>query len=203
MPPLRYVLLGSVSGVPPVSTVSELWTSTLCQSRATTSLFRDLVYQNLYVYPALVELDRIVPKLRRSSWMVRPTGNVTADYLLAVILLVLILGGGSNAIASRIVGNGRTLTGYSAVAGVGLGYLIRNSSAGVKRILATLGRQDISYVHAFWSNVAWTFVGHPEDWYPRVVVWLVAGLAGSIYAEFHLDHVDLYVFRDILGYLGF
>jgi hypothetical protein len=212
-PPLRYVLFGSSnrnSLLLPITVANDLLTSVLFRSKAgiMSSLVRDLVYQNTFVYPTLVELNRIVPKLRTTSWMVRPTGNETADYVVAVVLLVLVLGGGSNLLASRIVGgssSSRTVVGFSSVAAVGLGYLIRlagrSSSFGGIRI-ATFRTQDISYVHAFWSNLAWFFVAHPHDWYPRLVVWLVAGFAGSIYAEFHLEHVDVFVFRNLLGFFG-
>lgn len=215
-PPLRSVLFGGNgwnnmnSLLLPVTVVNDLWTSVFRSNAGIIgSLVRDIVYQNTFVYPVLVELDRIVPKLRTTSWLVRPTGNETADYVVAVVLLVLVLGGGSNLLASKIVGgssNTRTVAGFSSVAAVGLGYLIRlagrSSSFGGMQRIATFRTQDISYVHAFWSNVAWSFVAHPNDWYPRLVVWLVAGLVGSIYAEFHLEHVDVFVFRDILGFFG-
>ena len=181
--------------------VNDLWGS-LFFPKSSSSLVRDLIHQNLFVYPALVEVDKIVPKLKLSSWLVRPTGNETADYMFALFLLVLFLGGGSNLLASKIVGDGRRVVGFSTVGAVGLGYLIRINSGG-SGILATFQRRDVSYVHGFWSNVAWIFVGHPNDWYPRLVVWLVAGMAGSIFAEFQLNHVDnMFFVKNLLGFFG-
>ncbi len=201
-PPWTYLMFGTAGyNFPPLKVVRDLWGTLFFQSKAGSTLVRDLFYQNVFVYPALVEVDRIVPKLKMASWLVRPTGNETADYLFALFLLVLCLGGGSNLLASKIVGNGRRVVGFSPVGAVALGYLIRiNSGSG---ILATFKRRDVSYVHAFWSNLAWIFVGHPDDWFPRVVVWLVAGLAGSIFAEFQLEHVDnMFVVKNLLGYFG-
>ena len=199
--------------------VDDLLTSVFFESSSssTLSLGRDLFYENVFVYPALMELNRIVPKLRITSWLVRTTGNETADYVLAVIFLVVILGGVSNLLASRITTGSYhhrpPVAGFSSVSAVALGYVIRISGSGggggLGRnisipILATFGggRRDINFVHAYWSNVAWIFVTTGGDWYPRLVVWLIAGLAGSLYAEFHLEHVEVVVFRDVLKFFG-
>ena len=199
-PSFSYLIFGNNAYTfVPLKVLNDLWTSLFFPS---SSLVRDLMYQNICVYPALVEMDRIVPKLKSTSWLVRPLGNETADFLLGLFLLVLVLGGGSNLLASKIVGRGR-LVGFSSVGAVALGYLIRMNSGGAGGILATFQRRDVSYVHAYWSNLAWMFIGHPNDWYPRLVMWLVAGLAGSIFAEFQLEHVDnLYAVKNILGFFG-
>ena len=200
-PSWRYLLSdGSNELLLPLRVFNDLWDSVFFRSTATTNLFRDLFYQNIFVYPALVEVNRIVPKLRMTSWLVRPTGNETADYVVAVVLLVVFCGGGSNRLASRIVGGGRSMVGFSTVGAVGLGYLVR--SAGRSTILATFRRHDVGYAHAFWSQVAWIVIGNPDDWYPHLVVWIVAGLAGAVYAEFHFEHVAVFDFRDLLGFFG-
>jgi len=149
----------------------------------------------------------MVPKLRRTSWLVRPTGNKTADYLVAVLLLVVVLGGGANLLASKIVGSraiarGR-VAGFSAVAAVGLGYMIRSSSN--SKFLNFYLRQDILYVHVFWTNAVWLvfFGGNPNHWFPRLVSWLLAGLLGCLYAEFHQKHVDVLGLADLWSYFGF
>ena len=164
------------------------------------------MYQNSFVYPALVELDRMVPKLRKTSWLVRPTGNETTDYLVAVLLLVVVLGGGSNVLASKIVGSRARgkVAGFSAVGAVGLGYLIRSSNND-PRFLTFFFRRGILYVHAFWTNAVWIvfFGGNPNHWYSRLVSWLVAGLVGCLYAEFHRKHVDVLGLADLWSYFGF
>ena len=199
-PPLTYLIFGTTGYNFLLLKVSrDLWTSLFASS----SLIRDLIYQNAFVYPALVEIDRMVPKLKIASWLVRPTGNETADYLFALLILVVLLGGGSNLLAAKIVGTGRRIVGYSCVCAVALGYLIRINSGGSGGILTTFQRRDVSYVHAFWSNVAWIFVGHYDYWYPRLVLWLLAGFAGAIFAEFHLEYVDsMFVVKNLLGYFG-
>ena len=201
-PPLMYLVFGnSAYDFVPLRILNDLWTSLFFPS---SNLLRDLMYQNIFVYPALVELDRMIPKLRITSWLVRPTGNDTADFALALFFLVMILGGGSNELATKIVRNGRRLIGYSSVAGVGLGYLIRINTGGAGGILATFQRRDLSYKHAYWSTLAYTVVGHPNDWYPRSVLWLVAGFAGALFAEFQLKHVDsFFAVKNLLGYFGF
>eukprot|EP00536_Pseudo-nitzschia_multiseries_P018115 jgi/Psemu1/293346/fgenesh1_pg.2171_\ len=208
--------------------VHDLVASVLWSSSGTT-LVRDLLVQNFCVYPCLVELDRLVPRFRRSSWLVRPTGNEAADYAVAVLLLVLGIGGGSNALAGHLVGSGynyhngrrtRTLVGYASVAAAALGYAIRVvryrypygsssplsspslSSEAWTLTLAGVPDRRFGLVHAYWTQVAWIVVGHPREWYPRVVVWLLAGLAGSLWAEVHLEHVELDVVRDLLGWFG-
>jgi len=180
----------------PLRMWNDLWDSVFSRS----NLFRDLLYQNLYVYPALAEVNRIVPKLRMTSWLVRPTGDETADYAIAVAILVVICGGGSNRLASRIVGGGRSLVGFSTVGAVGLGYVVR--SAGRSTILATFRRHDVGYAHAFWSQAAWIVIGNQDDWYPHLLVWMVAGLAGAVFAEFHFEHVAMFGVRDVLGFFG-
>jgi hypothetical protein len=139
---------------------------------------------------------------------------------LAVIILVFVIGGGSNVLASRI--SQRYVVGFSSVSAIALGYIQRianssnnNNSGGFggttsrTATLATFGtigrRYTINSVQAYWSNVAWLFVAYPNDWYPMLVVWLIAGLAGSIYAEFHLDNIDnvaAVYYRDLLKFFG-
>ena len=201
-PSLMYLVFGnSAYDFVPLRVLHDLWTSLFFPS---SNLLRDLFYQNIFVYPALVELDRMVPKLRMTSWLVRPTGNDTADFALALFFLVLILGGGSNTVATKIVRNGRRFMGYSSVGAVGLGYLIRMNSGDAGGILASFQRRDVSYKHAYWSALAWTVIGHPEDWYPRSVLWLVAGFAGAVFAEVQLKHVDsFFAVKNFLGYFGF
>mmetsp|Transcript_19877 Transcript_19877/g.40706 ORF Transcript_19877/g.40706 Transcript_19877/m.40706 type:complete len:395 (-) Transcript_19877:648-1832(-) len=172
-PPLRHVVwFRSGAGFPPTVVLSDLLESlfpspsTSTTTSRVTNLLRDLFYQNVYVYPALAEVNRILPKLRTTSWLVRPTGNETADCAIAAVLLVLVLGAGSNLLASKITGGGRrSVVGFSSVAGVALGYVVRITSSGGGGVLATLQKREIGFAHAFWSNVAWAFVLHPGDWY--------------------------------------
>ncbi len=203
-PPLTYLIFGTTGyNFLPLKVPRDLWTSLFFGSKASSSLIRDLIHQNAFVYPAIVEIDRMVPKLKIDSWLVRPTGNETADYLFALFILVLFLGGGSNLFATKIVGTGKRIVGFSCVSAVALGYLIRINSSGAGGIFTTFQRRDVSYVHAFWTNVAWIFVGHLDDWYPRLVVWMLAGMAGSFFAEFHREYVDnMFVVKNLLGYFG-
>jgi len=213
-PPRRTLFGGVLFFLPPI--IDDILTSVFFNSNRSNNLIRDLLHENFVVYPVLVELNRIVPKLRLSSWWVRPTGNDTADFILAIIILVFVIGGGSNVLASHI--SQRYVVGFSSVSASALGYIQRianNNSSGFggaasrTATLATFGtvgrRYAINSVQAYWSNVAWLFVAYPNDWYPMLVVWLIAGLAGSIYAEFHLDNVDnvaAVYYRDLLNFFG-
>jgi hypothetical protein len=218
-PPRRTLFDGILLFLPPI--IEDILTSVFSSSnRRSNNLIRDLIHENFVVYPVLVELNRIVPKLRLTSWWVRPTGNDTADFILAVIILVFVIGGGSNVLASRI--SQRYVVGFSSVSAIAFGYIQRiansnnnNNSGGFggttsrTATLATFGtigrRYTINSVQAYWSNVAWLFVAYPNDWYPMLVVWLIAGLAGSIYAEFHLGNIDniaAVYYRDLLQFFG-
>ena len=115
----------------------------------------------------------------------------------------------SNLLASRIVG--RWLGGFSSVGAAGLGYLIRvsgRSSSSIPLLFATVFQDKdvrIGYAHAYWSHVAWTVIGcrRSDEWFPRLMPWLLGGLAGSILAEFHLEYIDpMFPVRDLLGFFG-
>jgi len=175
------------------------------------------------IYPLLVELNRIVPTLQKKLW-VRPVGNDTIDFLLTILIFVFVIGGGSNVVASRI--SQRHVVGFSSVSASALGYIqriatsrnSRNSNAAIlatfgSTIFGTTGRQHqqqqqyaINSVQTYWSTLAWIFVAYPNDWYPMIVVWLIAGLAGSLYGEFHLQNIDnaaVVYYRELLNFFGF
>lgn len=192
------------------SFVDDLATSVVWKCTESTLLW-DLATQNLFGYPALAEIHRLLPRFRSTSWLVRPTGNDNCDYLIAVVLLVVVIAGGSNMLATRIVHSGKNskyrgfrLVGFSALTAASLGYLIRSDSKSTVLLLFRQHQQyNIGYVHAYWTQVGWMVVGHPHDWYPRVVVWFLAGFAGALYANFHLEHVQMDVVKDLLGFFGF
>uniref|UniRef100_A0A7S4AXR2 Uncharacterized protein n=1 Tax=Pseudo-nitzschia australis TaxID=44445 RepID=A0A7S4AXR2_9STRA len=213
----QFPLSRQILVVSPIAWINDAISSVLWKSTETT-LVRDLFFQNAFVYPFLVELNRMLPRLQLSSLLARPTGNETADYALAVVVLVIGIGGGSNALGALIVSNNRRrLVGFSSVAAAALGYAIRVANAWGRSSLyaytiwpattTSLGgvasaTRELGLVHAYWTYVAWIIVGHPYDWYPRLVVWLLAGLVGSIYGEFHLLNMELNVVRELLIFFG-
>ena len=208
--------------------IDDVLTSVLFSSRSSSSnnnLVTDLLRHNFIIYPVLVELDRMVPQLapRPSGWwygwILRPTGQATADFLLTVVLLML-LAGAANVLASRITTNQqhhRVVGGFASCTAAGLGYLQRCAhhqnhrswillAFGTQTLLPVWGRNDtaINTVHVFWSSMAWMVVSS-DHWYPRLVVWLVGGVVGTLLAEFHLQHISTAVdyYQDFLRYIGF
>jgi hypothetical protein len=158
-------------------------------------LFLDLLYANYAVHPALVEINRIIPRLHDRS--IISTGYKTLDFWIGVVLLVFVIGGGSNLLASRVTGS--RVYGFSSVSAASLAYYQRITL--VRRpILFFLWNQPVTAATAYWSSVAILVVRQNRDWFPPLLAWLSAGWAGSMLAKYHLE--NMMIFGDILKIFG-
>ena len=177
------------------------------------NLIHDLFYQNLAVYPALVEMQTIIttrlsssPTNKFISYRFPMVGtSIELNYILFVVLLVVGVGGGANAIAARI-GRQDPFTirgGYSSVIAASLGYCMyetvyRNTfwfSTKNKVLLSAFGI-DYTAVRAFWSSAAMiilngqqqaSYAASSRQWFPQLVAWLVAGFGGLLLAKYPLQ----------------
>lgn len=161
------------------------------------NLLHDLLYETLCVYPALVEINKIIPRL--SSGSILSTGDNTFDFMIAVFLLVCIIGGGSNVLATRIDGQRTYVTGFAPVIAASLAYyhrinVVRNA------VLMNFVGLDMTAMRMYWTHIAYAIIAHPNGWYPRVVAWLAAGLGGSLLAKYHLENIA--VWGDVLKFFG-
>jgi hypothetical protein len=187
-------------------------------------ILHDLFYQNMTVYPALVELDKIITtrlagnnntylsSLSMSRFQYPMAGSsVSFNYTLFVIVLVFVIGGGSNAIAARV---GRQdpfsmSVGYSSVIAASLGYCQRATTLLTYRngfgfintitnntnnkILISIWGSDITASRAYWTSAAWIVLNGQQagtssrQWFPRLVAWLVAGFTGLVLAQYPLQ----------------
>lgn len=161
------------------------------------NLLHDLIYQTVCVYPALVEMASITPKLNRGSILC--TGDETADFAIAVCLLLFVCGGGANVLASRIDGQGTYVTGFSPVVAASLAYYQRISVVR-NTILMTMLGCDLTAGRLYWSSIGWIIFSYPNAWFPRLMAWLTAGLAGSFLAKYHLENMA--VWGDVLKFFG-
>jgi hypothetical protein len=162
------------------------------------NLLHDLLYENLCVYPALVEMRTIIPKLNRGSFLC--TGDKNFDYIVTVFLLVFVIGGGSNVLAAQIDGQRPYMTGFSPVAAAALAYLHRINIIHSTLVMTIFGF-GITASRLYWTNIGWIVIAYPNSWFPRLMAWLMAGVAGSLLAKYHLE--NMIVWGDVPKFFGF
>jgi hypothetical protein len=153
------------------------------------------MYANLCVYPALLETKRIIPRLQKGS--IFSTGDTNVDFGIGVFLLIVIIGGGCNILASRLTKS--YVYGFSTVSAASLAYcqritMVRQST------LFYLFDQPVTAVGAYWSSLALMAVQNQHHWFPSMVAWLAAGFAGSILAKYHLENISF--FGDVFKLFG-
>jgi hypothetical protein len=164
-------------------------------------LVYDVVYQTICVYPALVEINRVIPKLRNGS-IFTLTGNQTWDYVLCVVLLVFVIGSGSNLLTASLTKS--PVRGFASVVGASLGYYQRiNAVRNNTTTLLTWYGREVTAVQAYWGSIVWIAFGHHDggDWVSPLVSWLISGLAGSIMANYQLE--NLVIWADFFKFFGF
>jgi hypothetical protein len=148
---------------------------------------RDLIYTNSCIYPALVEINRIVPRLDKGSVLFSFGGDVDLDFALAVAILIFVIGGGCNMAASRLTK--RTVYGLNSTIGASLAYY--QQATLYRPVIAILFRvydQPITASGAYWTMLGLMVVtSENRDWFPGFVAWLLAGLMGSCYSRYHLE----------------
>jgi hypothetical protein len=161
------------------------------------------MYESIGVYPALVEMYRIVLKLQQQqqprSIIIR-TGNSNYDYTLTILVFICVIGGGSNIAASYVSASNRYVTGYSTVIAASLGYYQRIASVRTAIMLSLWG-QDLTAGRLYWSHIGYLVLMN-NDWYPPLLAWLLAGLGGSLFAKYQLENIVFFDGIDIFKFLG-
>ena len=166
----------------------------------------DLLRANTSLYPALVEMQVVISKLRKGS--VLSTGNKTYDYCIAVLLLVFLVGGGSNLVASKWTTTQPRIKvyGFSSVIAASLAYLQRLNPAGTTVLFFPFLDRPVTAIGAYWCGAAILMLGNSNnynrrgEWFPPLLNWLAAGFGGSLLAKYHVENTM--IFGDLFGYFG-
>jgi hypothetical protein len=159
----------------------------------------DLIYTNSCIYPALVEINRIVPRLDKGS-VLFSFGDVDLDFALAVVILIFVIGGGCNMAASKLTN--RTVYGLNSTIGASLAYY--QQATLYRPVIAILFRvydQPITASGAYWTMLGLMVVTSNRDWFQGFVVWMLAGWIGSCYARYHLESQMWW--GDLFHFVGF
>ena len=150
-------------------------------------LLYDLLHANVVVYPALLEMYRILPQLRAGAFL--STGRPDVDYALSVILLVIVIGGGANYISSvLILGNKDKIYGFSSVVAASMAYTQRISVIGAP-LLLRLGDIRLTTTDLYWAELGLLLLKANRRSLSTMIAWLVAGLLGSALAKYHLENL--------------
>lgn len=151
-------------------------------------LLLDLFHANVAVYPALVELHRILPRLRAGS--IWSTGNAQMDFFLAVIILVLGIGGGANWVASQIVAK-QPIYGFASVVAASMAYCQRIALLGSPILFRY---EDLFFTTAdlYWAELVALFLRGTRRSFSVVITWLVAALLGSALAKYHVENIAVW-----------
>jgi hypothetical protein len=137
------------------------------------------------MYPALVEINRIVPRLDKGSVLFN-FGDVDLDFALAVVILIFVIGGGCNMVASRLTN--RIVYGLNSTIGASLAYY--QQAALYRPVIAILFRvydQPITASGAYWTMLGLMMVTSNRGWFPGFVAWMLSGWVGLCYARYHLE----------------
>jgi hypothetical protein len=153
------------------------------------------MYANLFVYPTLPEMNRIIPRLQKGS--IVSTGDTNVDFGIGVFLLIVIIGGGCNILAFCLTK--RYVYGFSTASAASLAYYQRITMFRQSTLFYVLS-QPVTAAGAYWSSLALMAVQNQHDWFPSMVAWLAAGCAGSVLAKYHLENVSF--FGDVLQLFG-
>ena len=156
--------------------------------------FTDLLSLNTAVYMALKEMRKNLAMIRPGSFF--HTGDADFDYALGVLMLVWLIGNGANALASR-VSSRKPLVGFDSVNAACLMYL-HQSTVFSDTIFWFFGIQGVSAAGLFWANVP-IIVMTSDNWFARLVNWVVAGWAGHLLAKNHLENIFIvgHIFRNL------
>ena len=150
-------------------------------------LLYDLLHANVVVYPALLEMHRILPQLRTGAFF--STGRSDVDYALSVILLVVVIGGGANYISSvLILGNKDKLYGFSSVVAASMAYTQRISLMGAP-LLLRLGDIRLTTTDLYWAELGMLLLKANRRSLSTMTAWIVAGILGSALAKYHLENL--------------
>jgi hypothetical protein len=158
------------------------------------NLLLDLLHANMSVYPALLKMSRILPELKKDS-LLFSSSNHDLDFVLYILLLVIIIGGGCNIVASRVTD--RSCFGFNTTVAASLAYLHRISIY-QNPVLCHIMGQPVTALGGYWSTLALSVMRN-ENWFTFLVAWLLAGLFGSGLAKYHLENMWL---GDVFKFFG-
>ncbi len=153
-------------------------------------LLYDLFHANVAVFPALVELHRIVPLLRSDSTL--STGDHDLDFAFAAILLVMGIGGGSNWLAAQLLAKGDCVCGFSPVVAACLAYCQRIAIMGSPVLLLIDGFHPISTSDVYWAELVIMLLRGSRNSFPIAIAWLIGGFLGSALGKYHLENVAVW-----------
>ena len=185
----------------------------------------DLVRMNTCIYPTLVTMSRIVPKLSSSSTnksmfqsllssqQPNDIQHLTMDWnyvFWTIVVLFIGIGGGCNILTTKLTG-GYRCRGLSTTVAASLAYIQRiSSSLGGGYSFASpilfhiMGRQQqpVTAVNGYWTILVTTIIynSNSRQTWPFVVSWLLGGFCGSLLAKYHLE--NLFVVGNILKFFG-
>lgn len=147
------------------------------------SLGLDLFNASMFVYPALVKMEKVVPMLQEGAFASNLGLPAHYDFIFYVIVLVLFLGGGSNALTNFFFSKNPCF-GFDSTVAAAVAYCRAHQASvfsfGAKNSLA-LSPQTV-----FWSYLPVTALlgGSPS----HAVSWLLAGAFGMMLGEYHVDN---------------
>jgi hypothetical protein len=142
---------------------------------------QDFVKVGFCIYPALTQLNVLVTSMRKDAML--SVGNVEWDFAISAFILVILIGSFCNMVTFRITG--RFVVGLDTTVGACLGYYQRATTF---RRLITVFEQPVTAATAFWTHLAlMVFTTNNSDWFPAALAWILAGWAGSAFAQYHLE----------------
>lgn len=156
------------------------------------SLIIDLLNTNLYVYPTLLRMEYIIPTLVHGSIATQIGLPKYIDFILYTLVLIFLIGGGSN-IVSSLITKQSLCSGYDTVIAGSIGYcsIVHWNSlplaTTVTAITAT-GKipQFLSPQTTFWGYLPITAMLGGNATY--IVAWMLAGASGVMLGQYHLDN---------------
>jgi hypothetical protein len=148
------------------------------------NILTDLFKTNTCIYPALMEMNRIVPRLGNTSITF---GNVNVDYTVAVLFLIFGIGGSVNWITTRVTK--RPVYGFFTTVAASLSYYQRMTRARALQtfLLYVLG-QPVTPATAYFTGLAMLVLSSNGNWLPPLLAWILAGCAGSLFGQYHLEN---------------
>jgi len=155
------------------------------------SLLVDLFNAWMFVYPALVMMAKLVPAQQQPQFGQQLGLPNYVDFFLAVVGLVFFIGAGSNLFASRLTG--QSCSGFDSTVAASITYFSMANRRWMTPIADLITPPTLFWVYLPFSAL----LGGRTS---RIVSWLVAGTAGALLGDYHLENRDAWqVIRDIFS----
>lgn len=146
------------------------------------ALALDLFNAGQFVYPALIQMEKVIPTLQEGRFAKHLHLPNYIDFILYDIILVLFVGGGCNAFGT--FWTKQTCRGLDATVAASVAYCTAFTT------LQSTTTQKITPQTIFWSYLPLTALlgGHSN-----VIAWLLAGMAGYMLGQYHFENQDLWL----------